>query len=119
MSVLFNHARRYEIFNDNPIQFVRQRAKRRKVPDVRSIDEIGRLLVAVDSFSRMLIFLDASTGLRQSELFGLRWRDLNFEIGEINVVRSIVHGMTSDCKTASSMKPVPMGPALVEMLQKW
>ena len=119
MSVLFNHARRYELFDDNPIQLVRQSAKRRRIPDVLSIDEIGRLLAAVDSFSRMLIFLDATTGLRQSELFGLRWGDLNFESGEINVVRSIVHGMTSDCKTESSMKPVPMGPALAEMLQEW
>ena len=85
MSVLFNHARRYELFDDNPIELVRQSAKRRRVPDVLSIDEISRLLAAVDSFSRMLIFLDATTGLRQSELFGLRWGDLNFESGEINV----------------------------------
>lgn len=119
MSVLFNHARRYELFDDNPIELVRQSAKRRRVPDVLSIDEISRLLAAVDSFSRMLIFLDATTGLRQSELFGLRWGDLNFESGEINVVRSIVHGMTSPCKTESSMKPIPMGPALSEILKKW
>jgi integrase len=119
MSVLFNHARRYEIFDDNPIHLVRQSAKRRKVPDILSIDEISRLLAAVDSFSRMLIFLDATTGLRQSELFGLRWSDLNFERGEINVVRSVVQGTISDCKTEFSMKPIPMGPTLAEMLQKW
>ena len=111
MSILFNQARRYELFDGNPIQLVRQSAERRRAPDVLSIDEISRLLAAVDSFSRMLIFLDATTGLRQSELFGLRWGDLNFESGEINGVRSIVQGMVSDCKTESSMKPVPMGPA--------
>jgi hypothetical protein len=34
MSVLFNHARRYDLFDGNPIQFVRQSAKRRKIPHI-------------------------------------------------------------------------------------
>ena len=36
MSVLFNHACRYELFDRNPIYLVRQSAKRRKVPTVLS-----------------------------------------------------------------------------------
>jgi integrase len=65
------------------------------------------------------MFMDATTGLRQSELFGLRWGDLDFDSGEINVVRSVVHGVVSICKTESSMKPIPMGPYLAEMLKNW
>ena len=85
MSVLFNHACRYELFYENPIRLVRQSAKRRKVPQVLHVDEIHELLEAVGSLPRLLIFLDITTGLRQSELFGLRWSDLDFEGGEINV----------------------------------
>lgn len=119
MSVLFNHARRYDLFRDNPIQLVRQSAKRRKVPYILLVDEIRKLLDAVDPLSRVLIFLDATTGLRQSELFGLRWGDIDFIGGEIIVARSVVHGIISNCKTESSMKPVPLGSHLAGMLEKW
>ena len=88
MSVLFNHARRYDLFRHNPIQFVRPSSKRQKVPHILLVDEIRKLLGAVDPLSRILIFLDAATGLRQSEFFGLRWSDVDFARGEINVTRA-------------------------------
>jgi hypothetical protein len=119
MSVLFNHARRYELFNDNPMNLVRQSAKRRRIPHILDVDQIRRLLGAVGPLPRVLIFVDATTGLRQSELFGLRWRDLDFDNGQISVLRSVVHGVISNCKTEASMKPIPMGPLLAEILKKW
>ena len=119
MSVLFNHACRFELYSENPIHLVRQSAKRRRVPQILHIDEIKRLLDNVASLPRLLIFLDVTTGLRQSELFGLRWSDLDFDSGEINVVRSVVHGVISLCKTESSAKPIPIGSHLVELLKEW
>ncbi|PYU54320.1 MAG: site-specific integrase, partial [Acidobacteria bacterium] len=119
MSVLFNHARRYELFDDNPIHLVRQSAKRHRIPLILLVDEIRQLLSAVGPLPRILIFMDATTGLRQSELFGLRWRDLDFDGGQMNVVRSVVQGVISRCKTETSMKPIPMGPYLADMLKKW
>src|ERR1700723_3726448 len=104
MSVLFNHACRYELYSENPIHLIRQSAKRRRVPRILHVDEIKRLLDNVAFLPRLLIFLDATTGLRQSELFGLRWSDLDFDNAEINVVRSVVHGVISRCKTESSAK---------------
>jgi integrase len=47
MSVLFNHACRYELYSENPIRLVRQSAKRRKVPHILQIEEIKRLLGSV------------------------------------------------------------------------
>jgi integrase len=43
MSVLFNHACRHELFDRNPIQLVRQGAKRRKTPTVLTPEEIKLL----------------------------------------------------------------------------
>ena len=119
MSVLLNHACRYELYSENPIHLVRQSAKRRKVPHILHVEEIKRLLDNVGALPRLLIFLDVTNGLRQSELFGLRWSDLDFDNGEINVVRSVVHGVISRCKTESSAKPIPMDTLLAEMLKEW
>jgi len=44
MSVLFNHACRYELFDRNPIHLVRQSAKRRRTPTVLMPAEIKALV---------------------------------------------------------------------------
>src|SRR5882724_5683854 len=71
MSVLFNHACRYELFDRNPIYLVRQSAKRRSTPTILLPAEIKALVDNLRSRERTLVLLAVSTGLRQSEIFGL------------------------------------------------
>jgi len=40
MSVLFNHAIRHDLYDRNPIRWVRQSAKRMKAPRILSASEI-------------------------------------------------------------------------------
>lgn len=81
--------------------------------------EIRMLVNNLPARERTLVLLAASTGLRQGELFGLKWRDVDFEHGELNVIRSIVCGIEGRCKTESSQKPVPMQPQLAASLIEW
>jgi integrase len=53
MSVLFNHACRYELYSENPIHLVRQGAKRRRAPYILHVDEIKRLLDNVASLDQL------------------------------------------------------------------
>jgi integrase len=99
MSVLFNHACRYELFDRNPIYLVRQSAKRRTVPVILTPTEIKVLICGLAIRERTLVLLAASTGLRQSELFGLKWGDIDFDQGTMSVTRSIVYGVVGPCKT--------------------
>src|SRR5882724_11864477 len=99
LSVLFNHACRHELFDRNPIRLVRQGAKRRTTPNVLTPAEIKALIHGLGLRERTLVLLAASTGLRQSELFGLKWGDINFAQGTMNVTRSIVYGVVCPCKT--------------------
>jgi integrase len=108
MSVLFNHACLYELFDRNPIHLVRQSAKRRRTPTVLTPGEIKALVDNLSVRERALVLLAVSTGLRQSELFGLKWGDIDFCQGTMNVTRSIVCGVVGPCKTESSQKPVPV-----------
>ena len=71
LSVLLNPACRYELYDRNPIRLFRQGAKRRSTPSVLTPAEIKALL-GLGLRERVLVLLVASTGLRQSELFGLK-----------------------------------------------
>jgi integrase len=119
LSVLFNHACRYELFDRNPIRLVRQGAKRRAAPSVLTPAEINALLGGLNLRERTLVLLAASTGLRQSELFGVKWCDIDFAQHTMNVMRSIVYGVVGPCKTESSQKPVPIHPTVLDALAKW
>jgi len=119
LSVLFNHACRHELFDRNPIRLVRQSAKRRTTPSVLTPAEIKALIHGLGLRERTLVLLAASTGLRQSELFGLKWGDINFAQGTMSVTRSVVYGVVGPCKTESSQKPVPVHPTVSEALAKW
>src|SRR5262249_25073844 len=119
LSVLFNHACRHELFDRNPIYLVRQGATRRSAPSVLTPPEIKALIDSLSFRERTLVLLAASTGLRQSELFGLKWGDINVVQGTMNVTRSIVCGVVGPCKTESSQKPVPVHPTVLEALEKW
>ena len=50
--------------------------------------EIRALVDHLALRERTLVLLAASTGLRQSELFGLKWRDVDFERNELSVTSS-------------------------------
>jgi integrase len=119
MSVIFNHGIRYEICDRNPIRLVRQSAKRKKIPAILSPGEVQRLITALPLRERALVLLDFGTGLRMSDLFALKWRDVNFQTSEISVTRSIVMQVIGPCKTEASQKPIPLDTYLAEALQAW
>ena len=68
---------------------------------------------------RTLVLLDVCTGLRMSELFVLKWSDVKFESGELDVRRSIVKQVVGSCKTDASQKPVPLDRRLADALLVW
>jgi integrase len=119
MSLLFNHGRRHDLLDVNPIEWVRQSAKRRTAPDVLTSFEVQTLLAHLRFRERTLVLLAATTGLRRSELFALKWKDVDFQAKQINVTRSIVQNVIGVCKTESSQKPVPAHDDLIETLRQW
>lgn len=115
MSVLFNHARRYDLYDRNPIQWVRQSSKRRSAPDVLTSSEVRQLLAGLEPRERIMVLVDAATGLRQSELFALKWKDVDFRNRQLWVTRSIVQQIVGNCKTEASQKPVPLHDHLIKI----
>jgi len=120
-SVLFNHAIRYEWLDQgrNPITLVRQSAKRKRTPEVLEPCEIQNLLLELKSCFRLMVMLDVTTGLRRSELFALKWRDVDFSNLRLDVLRSIYLRHLGDCKTEASRKPVPLDERVAADLWVW
>ena len=119
MSVVFNHEIRHGICDRNPIELVRQSAKRKTIPTVLDASQVARLIAALHLRERTLVLLAFGTGLRMSELFALQWGDINFHTHEIRVARSIVFQVVGRCKTEASQKSIPLDPYLAEALQIW
>ena len=119
MHSIFAHACRHEWLQHNPMSLVRQSAKRGKTPDVLNAEELRKLLADLQNPARTMVFLTSATGLRVSEALGLKWSDIDFGAGAINLNRAVVHQHVGEMKTEASQKPVPMDGALATALLEW
>lgn len=119
MSALYSHAIRWEWTEKNPITSVRQSAKRQKVPNVLTGEEIMAILKELPDPLHTIIELDAFTGLRRGELIGLRWEDVDFEELVLHVRRSVVSMVEGVPKTEASQKDVPLDAQTAESLWAW
>jgi integrase len=77
------------------------------------LDEIQLMLSVMPEPAATIFAVAAFTGLRRSELQGLRWED--YQSGQIRVSRSIWEGHVSDPKTGSSKGAVP----IIKQLIAW
>jgi integrase len=119
MHALYNHAMRWEFFDHNPITLVRQSAKRTRVPEVLTVEEIGKLLGELAEPWRTAVYVAVTTGLRVSELLALKWADVDFTAGEIRLSRGIVRQRIGQMKTEASRKPVPLDAGLAKVFTAW
>jgi integrase len=70
---------------------------------------------------RVIVLAAAMTGLRQSELLGLRWRDIDWDVQRIRVRNTFVRGEhSSEGKSdLSTRRSVPMADRLAAELARW
>lgn len=68
---------------------------------------------------RLIILLDVTTGLRRSELFALKWKDIDFSNLLIDIKRSIFLGVVGHCKNETSRQWVPLSLIVAADLWLW
>lgn len=120
LSRLFSHAVRRDVIAVSPISKL-DRTERptvwKREQRVLNPEEIGRLLDAAPERYRILLASAIMTGLRQSELLALRWRDIDFEEQLIRVRSALDrHGKDVPPKTEHAVRDVLLVPALAEAL---
>ena len=114
--LVYEHARRWELTDRNPIDLVRQRGGRRSIPRVLTPEEIRLLLEQLGEPYRTMVLVAACLGLRASEIMGLKWGDFNWEDCTVFIRRGVVNGKVGDTKTEASRKSLPVDPRLVAPL---
>jgi site-specific recombinase XerD len=119
MSAIFNHAIRHEWMDKNPISLVWQIAKRECIPTVLEAGEIGAVVSTLQYPYKQMVLLASTTGLRVSELLGLKSRYIGFESLEICLNRGVVHQVVGGLKTEASRKSLPLDPGLAQSLIAW
>ena len=68
---------------------------------------------------RTLFMLAVLSGLRQGELMGLKWTDIDWFNGQVGVERTFNNGAWYKPKSATSRRRVNLGPAMMEALKAW
>jgi integrase len=91
--------------------------------DVPENAEIKRLFAATEGSAkkRALLLVAAFTGLRASELRGLRWYDVDLKAGELHVrQRADRYGAIGSPKSRKSARTIPLDPGrLIPALKEW
>jgi len=121
MSAIFRHAIRWGWLgqHENPIALVRVSARRKRVPVVLTAMEFQALFSKLPDRERAMGTACATTGMRISEVLGLKWEDIDFRQKTANVQRSFVDGSMGRCKSEISQQAVPVDGVALEELAAW
>ena len=107
----------------NPIGVVKLKVSGASVrkPVLISLDQCSALIEDPNLIPlvRVIVQLAMCTGMRASEILGLRWEDIDFEESELHIRRSVVGKHSDAPKTDSSEAPVPMHEDLAALLRWW
>lgn len=88
--------------------------------DIPTVAEMRAILDAATGASRIFLRTATLTGMRASELRGLRWIDVNFDDGSITVrQRADATNQIGSPKTKAGRRKIPIGRILVNELREW
>jgi integrase len=124
LSQTIKYAVRQGILGRNPCSLVDCPKWKGKTMRTLTIDELEVMLMhAAGNQFYPVYYAAVSTGLRQAELLGLRWRDVDLDMLSISVSRTLYkrRGIIEfhETKTAHSRRRVAMTPKLAAFLRQY
>jgi integrase len=93
-------------------------AQRRRKTKVLTRAELALLLHTLKEPVKTLAITAAMTGLRIGEVLALRWKHVDLEKSLIRVREAIYEGNISSPKSKSSIRDIPIGPALQKLFSQ-
>jgi len=117
LGAIFRYAVEQEYVQKSPTRFMKMVKEDRREMDFLTTEEITRLLDGCSPEFYPICFTAIMTGMRQGEIFGLKWSDVDFGGKAIRVRRTYhpAHGF-NDTKSAKGMRTIVMSTALAGVL---
>jgi integrase len=134
LSTLVSNAQERGLVARNVVKGLRSRRKRGKHTqhesrhagklkigvDIPSPEEIRAFLTSLSGRYRPILLTATFTGLRASELRGLRWADIDFERRELHVRQRVdKRNVGGPPKTAAGNRAIPLPPIVINTLKEW
>ncbi len=111
LSSIFTQATDWRYWHDvNPTSRTKLGRKRwKRERRILTDDEFRRLLAALPALIQLMIMTAVSTGMRVSEVLGLKWRRVDLHRGCVVVVERYYRGDTDVPKSEHSNRDLPLG----------
>ena len=108
LSGLFTKSTDWDLFDgQNPVRKVK-RFKERASKRYLSKDEISKLLSFCSDWMKPAVLVALNTGMRRGEIFDLKWKHVDFEVGSIHI---------ADSKSGKS-RDIPMSKVLMQTMKR-
>ncbi|WP_242272077.1 site-specific integrase [Bacillus cereus group sp. BfR-BA-01310] len=115
------YAADFELIPKNVAAKVKLPKANKKEMAVWNGEEVNQFLkIAKEDPVYIVFHLALTTGMRQGEILGLRWKDVDFEKGLIHIRQTLSHGgkeFIRGAKTKSSLRTINLSEATVRVLK--
>lgn len=115
------YAEKMQMISKNPALVVERPKVKHKEMNVWDVLEVKQFLkIAKNSRYYIVFHLAIATGMRQGEILGLRWKDVDLEKGIIYVEQTLSHDgkeFKAGAKTESGIRSINIDPYTVKVLK--
>ncbi len=127
LNVVLEHAVKHEYIASNPVPKLngeKPPAKNRTRARILEAEEVALLIDHAPANYWTLIFTAVYTGMRQSELLGLRWQDIDFDAATIHLRHQLSRATKAKpacvvaLKTDAGERHIDIAPALARELAR-
>jgi integrase len=116
---MFKQAVAWGLLTYNPCAQIKRIPEKRKETQCYTEEEIISLLGASEGRDKMLLTLAVVSGLREGEIIGLQWGDIDWDKNLISIRRTFLDGQFHEPKTDYAMRDVDMSDLLKEELSQY
>lgn len=119
---IFNQAVKLQVLVQNVVTAVEAPKHKPREMNIWTQEQVQQFLKTIESTPYELIYVLAlNTGMRQGELLGLLWDDIDFEKKVIKVRHTVIpglEGVQESTKTASSRRVIELSDTVISQLKK-